>query len=186
MQKEEDGSVRELIDQAMFEQGIVVQSPCTSQGSNSMLFMSEDELIELLEEVEAEMERAENTQLEELLEVERNAMIYLEEQIADFESREHARNEGLGDSDEVLCPVCNEAYLLRNSSGGIACPNSMNGSCSLRLDYQQDLDLNKLRDILCLACEEHASCCSRTLAFHATTEQLTATCKECLLRLSLL
>lgn len=138
--------------------------------------MTEDEWIELLEEVEEEMERAKAQWLDQVIEDERNQ---IEQQVADFEYWQEAD----GEEEGVFCPVCKDASLSLSMDGSIVCPNAMDGSCAVQLSYRPGLDLDTLRSLLSSAYEQHGRHCLEPLGFDTVVRgpetMLRAVCLEC-------
>ena len=126
-------------------------------------FLSEEELFELLEEVEAELEKTEAVQIEECLHIERIDQLDLEERISEFQQWEEIE---IGDVTVVLCPLCSDARLVYTlPDPRFVCPNSMDGSCALDIPNPDRLLLDDLRERLRIALEGHASYCHDTLSF---------------------
>lgn len=134
--------------------------------------MTEEEWIELIQEVEEEMERAEALQLEQALELDRSEEQYWQEQIAHFDEHEyndyddddyHDYNDGTQVT--VVCPICHEANLTETTHGDVVCPNHMDGSCLLHLSPRNGLTRQSLCHALSLAYQEHARYCNGNLFF---------------------
>jgi hypothetical protein len=131
--------------------------------------MSEEEWIELLEEVEQELDRSRCEHI--LLEQD----IYLEDQIADYERWQQEKE----DSELTIpCPIC-YGRLSQTAANEIVCPNSMDGSCSMQL-LDTRVSLPELSDALQETIERHAVACSGIFAFERLGERLVATCSTCL------
>jgi hypothetical protein len=153
-------------------------------------FISEEDLFQLLEEVEQELMRVEvecfNMQAE-------NEEQYWMEQIAEYErwEEEHSNlNIETNEQTQVICPICQEEYLLETASQfgnkTIVCPNHMDGSCSMQLVHC--LDRQCTRTNLCerirCAFEQHAVYCCGQLDFKVVQQQpgsdkLIASCNQC-------
>jgi hypothetical protein len=135
--------------------------------------ISEDEWIELLEEVENEIERSNVEQ--HALEQERYEELHthLEEQIADYELWSNREEE-----EGVVCPVCNNADLIQNHSGEVVCPC---GLCAVNLGKKR---LDSLRQTLQRAYEDHSIYCGGPLTFRVASASdgetcIEAVCSEC-------
>ena len=181
-------SARLLIEKEMIEQGIVLSSPCTvSPDVDSMEetprlsspetphasdFISEEELFELLSQVEAELEKVDTLQLEEMLEFVHGDQMDLEERIADYQEWEESSK--TQQVEAVLCPICSECNLLQSlPSHRLVCPNHMDGSCDFDLPNPNNLSLQDLRERLHLAYEHHASYCLGSLSFRVLNDSST-------------
>jgi len=150
--------------------------------------MTEEEWIELIQEVEEEMERAEAIQLEQVLELERHEEQYWQEQISEFDDHEYNDDDGAyyGTQVKVVCPICHEANLTESAQGDVVCPNHMDGSCSLLLSPRNGLTRQSLCHALSLAYQEHARYCNGNLFFEMKygmgdcgPDHLNAVCSGC-------
>lgn len=166
--------------------------------------MTEEEWYELLQDVEDDLKRAEEAQLDDMLDDERR---YLEEQVADYErwqeQEEEDRRRGRcvvdGDGADhislsfghaVVCPLCQDAPLAQTPDGSLTCPNRMDGSCPLHLEARPGLSLSSLRHSLAAAFDEHNNAaaasqgCLTPLRFEAVSRpaggtSLVAYCPSC-------
>ena len=204
---------RLLIEEEMVQQGVSLVSPCIDSHSTPQLrsldnslttdepmhatnllsamsapestyCISEDELFDLLAEVEAEIERTESSQLDEMLEFANGSQEDLENRIAEYQEWEH---ESLVRG--IICPLCHEADLTQLHDRFV-CPNSMDQSCPFDLANTQGLSLEDLRERLQVAYDEHASYCNGNLSFEMAKDNMTgfrslecqslvATCSSC-------
>jgi hypothetical protein len=133
--------------------------------------MSEEEWVLLLEEIEHELEEAAmDRQLQD-------QDTFLEDQIAYYEQLHENEND---ESMVVLCPVCQEARLVQTAANEIVCPNSMDGSCSMRLTRCSST-LLILKELLRSTIEHHSMACTGLASFDVdgTGSYIRATCTVC-------
>jgi len=117
---------------------------------NGHCTMTEDEWIELLEEIENELEkeRADDALLaaEDQIDAQRQEQLYFERQLDEYDRQQHEAEFGCdGNADAgavaVLCPMCQEANLLATrsvadsgSTTTVTCPNhEVDGTCPFQL-----------------------------------------------------
>jgi hypothetical protein len=164
---------------------IAMDSSATVVADEFSYCMSEDEWIEILQEIELEMEQS---KVNDILDRKREEDRRWEQQIEDFQrlqqdSYSNATNDRVL---EVLCPICREEKLIQTQrEGEITCPNAMGGACGLRLAAQPGLSLESMQDRLRSLYELHAAVnCPGTMAFAITSTMdnrtdLLATCSAC-------
>jgi len=200
-------AVRQMVEEELRQRSIAVRAPCFSdepeptnelssmammdsdEQSNEIVvpkaqhFISEEELLELLEEMEQEMEREQASLVDDMLQRAENERQYLEEQVLDFQQWEEMHQH---QDDAVPCPVCHEENLMFSGDGTmIVCPNSMDGSCSCSLQLCNNNTNNNLRtlhdlqDKLRQAYEEHSLHCHHFLTFSSQNGHLQASCSAC-------
>ena len=185
---------RLLVEREMVQQGISLLSPCTTSRHNVSFeedntamvllaeehgdddddsapqanhYISEQELFELLEEVEAEIEKAETLRIDEVLQYEERGQLDLEERISEFQTWSEESLKIRESYETVLCPICCESNLQQDTSTGrIVCPNVMDGSCSFDLPNQHKILLETLKEFLRVVLEEHGSYCNERLSFY--------------------
>lgn len=183
---------RMLLEDEIQQYGIAVSSPCQPRMLHSTLLnnicesqelpyeMSEDEFIELLEEIERDIERAAALRLEEEIDrIYNDDQEYLEYQISQFEVEEN--NDDVNDKQQrVLCPLCQEAYITQTSCAtftedpDLVCPNFMDGSCAFRLSGRTGLTTEILRYRLSQAYTAHSEYCNGDLSIRLTTDAATS------------
>jgi Replication protein A interacting C-terminal len=184
-----DDDVRNLVAQELRQQGVAVVTPVVSHhgyyseesglphslphhhhqqqhsrpldGDSHVI--SEEELYELLQEVEAELRRNEEEFVEEILEEEeRWHKEAVDHQIARYEEWEDSlANTSSDDEIIVICPICCEATLRQQShTHKIVCSNDV---CQFHIS-DQTLSLPELQERLKSAFDQHSSVgCSCTL-----------------------
>ena len=153
----------------------------TGRNDDENLFvLTEDEVIDLMEDIEREWKQHQEKLLEEEMNRIENEEQALYESIAEYEQwREDGNGDGTQDS-AVLCPVCQEAYLTTSDTwemgSDIVCPNHMDGSCALRLEPRPGLSLTSLKERLAHAISTHVDVCSHPISFHVSSEVISDDC----------
>ncbi|GKY99452.1 hypothetical protein MPSEU_000899700 [Mayamaea pseudoterrestris] len=143
------------------------------QRCDERLCMTEEEWIDLLEQVACELEL---TRTQHAVDDQDS---YLEQQIANFEKWQQGRSE---EDDELgtSCPICYNGRLITTDSGEIVCSDSMDGSCNMRVSMFQP-SLPNFREKLQQTIESHSISCSGTVTFQMGPERafLIAVCTVC-------
>lgn len=205
---------RQLVEAELQMHGIRIVSPRvtqeTSQSQQSMEWvkvvdgdecfeMTEEELIELMEEIERDCRQEEEKFLENeinRIQGEEQALI---DSIEDYEQWNESALSNDSATDSVLCPLCQECNLVSSNACemgyDIVCPNSMDDSCAFALPARPGLLLSNLKDRLAETIRSHAMQCSQQITFEVLNEdpsvdtataQLWAICYSCDTRLCLI
>jgi Replication protein A interacting C-terminal len=141
-------------------------------------YITEDELFDLLQDLEYEIEQEKLKTFEEMTDGEKE---YLNQQIADYEQWEEAQvdNDDNSSCQDFVCPMCNEADVIRTPSGGIVCPNHMDVSCLMECIDLKGLQPDDIRCRIGNAITNHSYFCSAQLMFSVNCNILTAECAIC-------
>lgn len=167
---------RRLVESEMLQQGVIMYGSDSPEvlmidRCDELMdyFLSDDDFIELLEEVERELEVAAVRRIDEILKLDEEDF---QQRIEDYEAWEEEPY-----NDQTWCPLCQEARLL-NTTDGIRCSNNMNGWCTFALP--NFFAMASLRDRLRVAYEKHADGCREKLLFRLDTDcKLIAMCTGC-------
>lgn len=164
-------SLQKLLHEELERNSVMVDSPCVEQDDTNYDFaISEEELLQLQEEIERDRELERIHYEEELIELAQSQEQYLLDQI---DAYEHTVNNDK-EEESVLCPICRDNYLTT----GISCPGTMDGSCSL--DVRTNLGVMDLKEILGMVYERHSMAgCSGELIFYMQSNHLQAACSIC-------
>mmetsp|Transcript_3308 Transcript_3308/g.6896 ORF Transcript_3308/g.6896 Transcript_3308/m.6896 type:complete len:266 (-) Transcript_3308:4-801(-) len=185
-------SPRDFLEDELRQRRVIVQSPMkdndksedvemlessTDQEEEEAYTMTEDEFIELLEEIEQDWNIE---QLEEQLLLEEEMV---QDQVASYEHlSQEARQRG--PSRSVLCPLCQSDIQHPNSRGILLCTGSESLSCPFHLSR---ITPDELRERIDSARRTHADfCSSESLTFsNPNPSTLTASCHACEMRMML-
>ena len=174
-QQEHNYTANQIIAWEMQQKGVSVTGDSAQddkdwQRSHDGFCMTEEEWIDLLDQVEGELERIRNEQ-----EIEQQDD-YLDHQIASYEASQHDSG--------TICPICWDGRLTLTPGNDIVCPNHMGGSCSMRLPVvtvngQGSLQL--LRETLQQTIQHHSLACHGPVSFQLGPDGtcLIANCSVC-------
>ena len=139
-------------------------------------YITEDELFDLLQDIEDEIERERMQSLEDILDITSNDLY---DRIAYYEQWEDTTFDDNTAACPLLCPLCQETNLLPTATGGLVCPNHMDGSCSMILNELSGINVDNLRDRLAHTFEEHGILCNYKLVFGINHNRLVGHCDFC-------
>lgn len=154
-------------------------------------FITEEELYELLTEVQNELDLDEANHNEQIFAMAQHEMENFQSQVNDYEEWQDKKcGEQEIDCDSSLsvsCPICFRGTLIQHQSpfdfsdSGrcILCPNSIDGSCSLRLENPSAASLFDLHGRLQWVCSNHSASCNSSVTFQIVHQQLCAACRFC-------
>ncbi|KAL7525466.1 hypothetical protein ACHAXR_001017 [Thalassiosira sp. AJA248-18] len=208
--KAHQGGIREL--DIMMDSDLTELDESSADGGKQQQMddeykISQQEFLELLNDVTEELQKEDELLEEEIWEMERAEAMKRERlmhQIDDFDSWEEQEAQyqhpqpstyispfaNLNNSPLVTCPICNDSTLTQTPHDGIKCMNAAASSdildkkCTFQLEIAHEgLTLNHLQDQLRTIYEEHSQVCMGILQFRmenrAGMSMLMAKCNVC-------
>ena len=147
------------------------ETAATTSNYPDGLVLTEDEVIELMDEIEREWKQHQQRILEDEMDRIEKEEQALFDTIAEYEQWTDDDSNAV----IVLCPLCREANLTTSQCSemgdDIVCPNHMDGSCAFRLEARSGLDLTGLKERLAHAIATHAEICSHhDISFQVSNE----------------